>query len=70
MIEVRRRHEEAGFKFATAIDGTNVPDAARAELKQKLSDYQRDFFAWMETALTLAGELKATSEFVLGSPNR
>ena len=49
-------------EFATAIEGTNVPDAARAELKQKLSDYQRDFFAWMETALTLAGELKATSD--------
>src|SRR5208282_3693490 len=24
--------------------------------------YQRDFFAWMGTALTLAGELKATSD--------
>jgi len=49
-------------ELTIGIENANIPEAAKAELKQKLSDYQRDFFAWMETALTLAGELKATSE--------
>jgi methyl-accepting chemotaxis protein len=49
-------------EFTIGIENANIPEAAKAELKQKLSGYQRDFFAWMETALTLAGELKATSE--------
>src|SRR5438105_10494442 len=49
-------------EFSAGIDNANIPEAAKTELKQKLADYQRDFFVWMETALTLAGELKATSE--------
>ena len=49
-------------ELTIGIENANIPEAAKAELKQKLFDYQRDFFAWMETALTLAGELKATSE--------
>src|SRR5665213_2320093 len=49
-------------EFASGIDNANIPEGAKAELKQKLADYQRDFFAWMETALTLANELKATSD--------
>jgi methyl-accepting chemotaxis protein len=49
-------------ELTVGIENANIPEAAKAELKQKLSDYQRDFFAWMETALTLAGELKVTSE--------
>ena len=49
-------------EFAAEIENGNIPEAAKTELKRKLADYQRDFFAWMETALTLAGELKATSE--------
>jgi methyl-accepting chemotaxis protein len=49
-------------ELTIGIENANIPEAAKAELKQKLSDYQRDFFAWMETALTLAGELKVMSE--------
>ena len=49
-------------ELTIGIENANIPEAAKAELKQKLSDYQRDFFSWMETALTLAGELKVTSE--------
>jgi len=49
-------------EFATEIENANIPATAKAELKQKLADYQRDFFAWMDTALTLAGRLKATSD--------
>ena len=49
-------------EFAAGIESANLPDAAKAELKQKLADYQRDFFAWMEGAMIVASELKATSE--------
>jgi methyl-accepting chemotaxis protein len=49
-------------EFAVETDKADIPGAAKTELKQKLADYQRDYFAWMETALTLADELKATSE--------
>jgi methyl-accepting chemotaxis protein len=40
----------------------DIPDAAKAELKQKLADYQRDVFAWFETALKFANESKAMSD--------
>jgi methyl-accepting chemotaxis protein len=49
-------------ELTIGVENANIPEAAKAELKQKLADYQRDFFVWMGTALTLAGELKATSE--------
>ncbi len=48
-------------EFTIGIENANIPEAAKTELKQKLADYQREFFVWMETALKLAGELKATS---------
>src|SRR3954468_4461058 len=56
--EMKKRASE----LTIGVENANIPEAAKAELKQKLADYQRDFFVWMETALTLAGELKATSE--------
>jgi methyl-accepting chemotaxis protein len=56
--EMKKRASE----FATEVGKADIPEAAKTELKQKLADYQRDFFAWMESALKLAGELKATSE--------
>jgi methyl-accepting chemotaxis protein len=49
-------------EFLAGAENSDVSPAVKAELKQKLSDYQRDFFAWMATTLTLASELKATSE--------
>ncbi len=49
-------------EFADGIGNADLPEAAKTELRQKLADYQHDFRAWMETALTLAGELKAVSE--------
>jgi methyl-accepting chemotaxis protein len=54
--------KQQAAEFAAGIESANIPETAKAELKQKLSDYQRDFFAWMNSALTLAGELKATSD--------
>jgi methyl-accepting chemotaxis protein len=56
--EMKKRASE----FTAEIDKSNIPEAAKTELRQELADYQRDFFVWMETALTLAGELKATSD--------
>ncbi|MFO1107573.1 MAG: methyl-accepting chemotaxis protein [Bradyrhizobium sp.] len=49
-------------EFTVALDKVDIPDAARAEVRQRLADYQRDFAAWMETALALAADLKAMSE--------
>ncbi|UPJ57831.1 methyl-accepting chemotaxis protein [Bradyrhizobium sp. 192] len=56
--DIRKRAAE----FVTGLDDPSIPGDAKAELRQKLADYQRDFSAWMETALTLASELKAMSE--------
>jgi methyl-accepting chemotaxis protein len=56
--EMKKRASE----FTAEIDKSNIPEAAKTELRQELADYQRDFFVWMETALTLVGELKATSD--------
>jgi methyl-accepting chemotaxis protein len=54
--------KKRALEFTTEVGSADIPEAAKTELKQKLADYQRDFFAWMESALKLAGELKATSE--------
>ncbi|MDP3079113.1 methyl-accepting chemotaxis protein [Bradyrhizobium sp.] len=56
--EMKKRASE----FAAGIESANFPAAAKAELKQKLADYQRDFFAWMDSATAVAGKLKAMSE--------
>ena len=56
--EMKKRASE----FTAGVETAGIPEAAKIELRQKLADYQRDFFAWMDTALTLARELKATSE--------
>jgi methyl-accepting chemotaxis protein len=54
--------KKRGSEFLAGLDGAAIPDAAKVELRQKLADYQRDFSAWMETALKLAAELKAMSD--------
>ncbi len=56
--EMKKRASE----FTAGVETAAIPEAAKTELRQKLADYQRDYFAWMDTALTLARELKATSE--------
>ena len=48
-------------EFTATLDKTSIPDAGKADLKQKLADYQRDFLAWMDTAVVMANEQKATS---------
>jgi methyl-accepting chemotaxis protein len=54
--------KKSASEFAAAIEAADIPAVAKAELKQKLADYQRDFLAWMDTALKLAGEQNAMSE--------
>jgi methyl-accepting chemotaxis protein len=54
--------KKSASEFTAGIERANIPEAEKAEIKQKLTDYQRDFTAWMEMALVLAGELKATSD--------
>jgi methyl-accepting chemotaxis protein len=56
--EMKKRASE----FSQKLDAADLPAAVRTELVQKLTDYQRDFFAWMDTALVLTDELKATSQ--------
>jgi methyl-accepting chemotaxis protein len=54
--------KKRGTEFTAALDATELPPAAKNEIKQKLADYQRDFFAWMDVALALANEQKLTSD--------
>ena len=56
--EMRKRAAE----FSAGVDSADIPAAAKPELNRLLGDYQRDFQAWMDAALKLAAELKATSD--------
>jgi methyl-accepting chemotaxis protein len=49
-------------EFIAEVEKTDIPEAAKAEIRQKLAEYQREFFAWFDTALKLGGETKAMSE--------
>jgi methyl-accepting chemotaxis protein len=66
MLRRDRKYGEAMDKraaeFATALDAANIPDSVKSELRKLLADYQRDFQAWMDTALKLADALKAMSD--------
>jgi methyl-accepting chemotaxis protein len=56
--EMKKRVAE----FSAKVDKADIAEVTKAELKQKLADYQRDFFAWFGSAQKLAVELKATSD--------
>src|SRR5713226_1540498 len=56
--EMKKRASE----FATEIENATIPEAAKTELKQKLADYQRDFFAWMETVSKAINNIRAEAE--------
>ena len=49
-------------EMIAGLDAIDLPPAVNDDIKQKLADYQRDFFAWMDTALKLANEQKLTSD--------
>jgi methyl-accepting chemotaxis protein len=46
--------KKSASEFATGVENADIPAIAKTNLRQKLADYQRDFFAWMDTALTSA----------------
>ena len=54
--------KQSATEFAAEVGEANIPESAKAELRQKLGEYQRNFFAWMDTALSFGEKLKATSE--------
>ncbi|HKY86013.1 MAG TPA: HAMP domain-containing methyl-accepting chemotaxis protein [Pseudorhodoplanes sp.] len=56
--DIKKRAAE----FSTALAATSFPDADKKDISQKLVDYQRDFFSWMEEAGKLARDQKATSD--------
>jgi methyl-accepting chemotaxis protein len=56
--DIKKRAAE----FTAGLDkSTTIPTAAKTDIAAKLAAYQRDFFAWMETAVKLGDEQKATS---------
>ncbi len=57
---------QAATDFLTELASTSISDANKTEIKQKLTAYQQNFSAWMETALVVGAELKATSEAYAG----
>jgi methyl-accepting chemotaxis protein len=55
--------KKRAVEFAAGLDkSTNIPPAAKTDIAGKLAAYQRDFFAWMEAAVKLGDEQKATSD--------
>jgi methyl-accepting chemotaxis protein len=46
--------KKSASEFAAGLEKADIPAIAKTNLRQKLADYQRDFFAWMDTALTSA----------------
>ena len=52
-------------EFTAGLAKSAMPPAARDDIKQKLDNYQRDFFEWMAAALVLVAEQKEMSD---GSP--
>jgi methyl-accepting chemotaxis protein len=54
--------QKRAVEFIAALDATDIPPAAKDDIKRDLAAYQRDFFGWMSAALALANEQKATSD--------
>jgi methyl-accepting chemotaxis protein len=48
-------------EFTSRLDKADLPDTVKAELKQKLADYQREFTTWYEATLNFDDDLKAAS---------
>jgi len=54
--------KKRGDEFTSGLAKTAIPAADKDDLLKKLAAYQRDFAAWMEAALSLARNQKATSD--------
>jgi len=48
---------KSAAEFAAEVEKADIPAATKADLKQGLADYQRDFSAWVDAALIIAREL-------------
>jgi methyl-accepting chemotaxis protein len=48
-------------EFTSRLDKADLPETIKAELKQKLADYQRDFSAWYDATLNFDDDLKVAS---------
>lgn len=51
----------AAKTFISEVEDADIPEASKTELKQKLSNYQTAFFAWLDMAMNLADDLRAAS---------
>jgi methyl-accepting chemotaxis protein len=49
-------------EFLANLAATDLSAAVREDIKLKLADYQRDFFAWVETAGTLTNQQKILAD--------
>ena len=49
-------------EFTTGLAASNIPPADKADILEKLSAYQKDFFGWMETAIATGRDQKATTD--------
>ena len=49
-------------EFTAGLAASNIPPADKAEILAKLSAYQKDFLGWMETAIAIGRDQKATSD--------
>jgi methyl-accepting chemotaxis protein len=56
--DIKKRAAE----FATALAASTIPPAAQKDITEKLAAYQRDFFAWMNTADEVAFERQAVAD--------
>jgi len=54
--------KKRAVEFAAGIESATIPAAVKAQIKTELAGYQRDFFAWANSAFSLADKLKAMSE--------
>jgi methyl-accepting chemotaxis protein len=64
-----RRDPRSGKEFKTrggdltaALENIDFAEGVNDDIKRKLSDYERDFFAFIDGALKLASEQKSTSD--------
>jgi methyl-accepting chemotaxis protein len=48
-------------EFTTGLAASNIPPADKADILEKLSAYQKDFFGWMETAIATGRDQEATT---------
>ena len=56
--DIKKRAAE----MLAGLDTVEASVAVKEDIRVKLADYQRDFIAWMETALRIANEQKLTSD--------